>query len=304
MEEALVIEEACEVSCAATMSKNKYKKMLKSQKWESQREERKAFKKAKAKEKKSMKQAARREAGIVEEYKKPEVELDPEEKLLRKEARRQQRVQQCEQNYAIVIDCAWEHIHNPGPLISLSQQIVYCHGLNRRSDFPCFIHLTGLSDTSVVRNQLVTKCHAAEWRGVTLHSEDYREVIKDRELVYLTSEAEETLTSLDNNCAYIIGGIVDRNKSKGVTYAKASQQGIRTAKLPIRENLQMAATHVLTVNHVFEIMQRFKEYNCWKEAIAKVLPQRKQAKPIENEGESNEVNSSVDDNCKHDNEDS
>jgi hypothetical protein len=47
-----------------------------------------------------------------------------------------------------------------------------------------------------------------------------------RQLVYLTSDADETLQTLDVNCAYIIGGIVDRNSLKGITRNKAIQQVI------------------------------------------------------------------------------
>jgi tRNA (guanine9-N1)-methyltransferase len=43
-----------------------------------------------------------------------------------------------------------------------------------------------------------------------------------KKLVYLTSDAEHTLETLDDNTAYIIGGIVDRNRLKGVTYNKAN----------------------------------------------------------------------------------
>ena len=102
---------------------------------------------------------------------------------------------------------------------------------------------------------------------------------RPRRLVYLTSDAEETLETLDTDTAYIIGGIVDRNSLKGATFAKASVQGVRTAKLPIKENMEMAASHVLTVNHVFEILLHFSANGGnWREAIARALPQRKGAK--------------------------
>lgn len=49
---------------------------------------------------------------------------------------------------------------------------------------------------------------------------------------------------------YIIGGIVDRNRHKGITYKKEQEQGIQTAKLPLDKVVEMgAATRVLTVNH-------------------------------------------------------
>lgn len=49
---------------------------------------------------------------------------------------------------------------------------------------------------------------------------------------------------------YIIGGIVDRNRLKGITYKKAEEQGIETGKLPLDQVVEMGgATRVLTVNH-------------------------------------------------------
>lgn len=49
---------------------------------------------------------------------------------------------------------------------------------------------------------------------------------------------------------YIIGGIVDRNRLKGITYKKAVEHGIETGKLPLDQVVNMGgATRVLTVNH-------------------------------------------------------
>ena len=104
---------------------------------------------------------------------------------------------------------------------------------------------------------------------------DSGSTVQQKQLVYLTSDAEETLETLDPSCAYIIGGIVDRNRLKGATYKKAVSQQVRTAKLPIKENFQMKATHVLTVNHVFEILLNYSQCHSWPEAIVRVLPQRK-----------------------------
>jgi tRNA (guanine9-N1)-methyltransferase len=96
-----------------------------------------------------------------------------------------------------------------------------------------------------------------------------------RKLVYLTSDATDVITSLDPCCAYIIGGIVDRNHHKGITYEKATQQGIATAKLPIREYLKMTGTHILTVNHVYEILLNFASTGSWVSALTTVVPERK-----------------------------
>ena len=102
--------------------------------------------------------------------------------------------------------------------------------------------------------------------------------VKRKQLVYLTSDAEDTLETLDDDCAYIIGGIVDRNAHKGATYGKACAQGVRTAKLPIRENFQhLATTHVLAVNHVVAILLCYAQLGSWPAALGQVLPKRKAA---------------------------
>ena len=71
------------------------------------------------------------------------------------------------------------------------------------------------------------------------------------------------------------GGIVDRNRLKGATHTKAIQQNIRTAKLPIKEYFTLCATHILTVNHVFEILLNYSISKNWKNAIELALPKRK-----------------------------
>ena len=99
-------------------------------------------------------------------------------------------------------------------------------------------------------------------------------------VVYLTSDSENTITTLENDKIYIIGGIVDRNRYKQLTYHRATSLGIATAKIPMDEYLSaMPSTRVLTTNHVFDLLIKYKEYNgCWKKALTEELPIRKDAK--------------------------
>lgn len=186
----------------------------------------------------------------------------------------------CKDNFKVVIDCDWEQDHADRPLQSLSKQILICHGLNKKSDRPCFIHLSGVGPRLSAQLNKVNYC---AWRGVRVHSEDYGNIGLTKKLVYLTSDGDETLDNLDPECAYIIGGIVDRNRLKGVTYKKASQQGIKTARLPIKEYCVLHATHVLTVNHVFEILLTFAKTGSWLQSFESILPRRKgvEAKPAD-----------------------
>ncbi|KUJ10687.1 uncharacterized protein LY89DRAFT_562074, partial [Mollisia scopiformis] len=97
-------------------------------------------------------------------------------------------------------------------------------------------------------------------------------------IVYLTSDSEEILTKLEPNTSYVIGGIVDKNRYKGLCYRRARARGIRTAKLPIAQYMTMAGRSVLAVNHVMEIMLKWLDTGDWGEAFLSVIPKRKEAK--------------------------
>lgn len=105
----------------------------------------------------------------------------------------------------------------------------------------------------------------------------YIEAFQDRKehLVYLTADSENILDELDLTKTYIVGGLVDRNRWKGITMKKAKEQGIQTAKLPIGDYLKMSSSQVLTVNQVIEILLKFLETRDWKTSFFQVIPQRK-----------------------------
>ncbi|KAL1635248.1 tRNA (guanine(9)-N(1))-methyltransferase [Diplodia intermedia] len=98
---------------------------------------------------------------------------------------------------------------------------------------------------------------------------------KEGEVVYLSSEGTETLHELKPYSTYIIGGLVDKNRYKGICHKRATERGIKTAKLPIGEFLQMNSRSVLATNHVNEIMLQWLACGDWGEAFMKVIPKRK-----------------------------
>lgn len=97
----------------------------------------------------------------------------------------------------------------------------------------------------------------------------------DGEVVYLTADSPNTLHTLSPYSTYIIGGIIDRNRHKGICYKRATERGIKTAKLPIGEYMHMLDRHVLATNHVNEIMVNWLEDGDWGKSFMKVIPQRK-----------------------------
>lgn len=97
-------------------------------------------------------------------------------------------------------------------------------------------------------------------------------------IVYLTSDSPHTLERLQPYTSYIIGGIVDKNRHKGICYKRACERGVATARLPIGEYMTMQSRSVLTINHVVEIMLKWLETGDWGKSFLTVIPKRKEAK--------------------------
>ncbi|KAI0114230.1 hypothetical protein F4776DRAFT_656644 [Hypoxylon sp. NC0597] len=100
----------------------------------------------------------------------------------------------------------------------------------------------------------------------------------DKSIVYLTADSPYTIDRLEPNTCYVIGGLIDKNREKGLCYKIARQRNVRTAKLPIGDFMVMSTRHVLATNHVLEIMLQWLETGDWRTAFMKVIPQRKGGK--------------------------
>ena len=126
---------------------------------------------------------------------------------------------------------------------------------------------------------IINKSNCHHWAIDIRYEQKYIDIISEEDkskLVYLTADSENLIDRLDNEAIYIVGGIVDHNRYKLLTLKKAQEQGIKHARLPIRENIQLSSSAVLTVNHVFEIIAQY--YKCggnWKEALFAAIPERK-----------------------------
>eukprot|EP00536_Pseudo-nitzschia_multiseries_P008529 jgi/Psemu1/325247/estExt_fgenesh1_pg.C_2170003 len=213
---------------------------------------------------------------------------------------------------------SFESVMREREIASLAQQIRYCYSYNRKSPNPVLVSVTGLTSgqTSVVRgfpsvHQILEReTGFCEWKRRMFDCtddtlEDYYGLANtasttstagDGEasaqpqpqprIVYLTSDSQHMLHHLEEDTVYVLGGIVDRNRLKGATLRRATEElsGVQTARLPLEEylrenNLTMSTTKVLTVNHVFDILLRCHQHGGdWGAAFREVLPSRKSVK--------------------------
>ena len=193
----------------------------------------------------------------------------------------EEKLKMAELSFQICVDCGYESHMTAKEINSLASQLRYCYSNNKRSETPCLLTVTGLSESSQTFQHLSNVSGFDTWNPKAFHRteqslQDHFANQLDR-IVYLTSDSPTTLQDLDNSKIYVIGGIVDRNRYKGAAFQRAQSIPVATAKLPIDEHLsQIESSRVLTTNHVFEMLLKYKENGKdWKRALADVLPGRK-----------------------------
>ncbi|KAK2759820.1 tRNA (guanine(9)-N(1))-methyltransferase [Arachnomyces sp. PD_36] len=286
-------ENGDENSAAPTLSKNQLKKIRRQEKWDAGKEFRKAQKKQKLQERKARKRATAEEnaqaggGGDTNTSETREPERPRSRTLL---------------PITFVIDCGYDGLMLDKERKSLGSQLTRSYSDNTKAPYGAHITISSFNGLLKERFDGVLSGHHENWKGVTFMQEDYMAAIEvaksqmsgakggqmagvfagkegkaeeEGEVVYLTSDSPDTLTELKPYSTYIIGGIVDKNRHKGICYKSAMDNGLKTAKLPIGEYMKMNSRFVLATNHVVEIMLKWLELGDWGEAFVRVMPKRK-----------------------------
>jgi len=172
----------------------------------------------------------------------------------------------------VVIDCSFDEYMGEKDINRLVSQIQYSYSANRRAENPVQLYATSVSSKTKTRLESV-----GDYRGwdVYFKDESYSEVFGLENVVYLSSDSPNVLTELEEGKAYVIGGLVDHNRQKGLCHRLAEERGIYHAQLPISQYIQLKTRNVLTVNQVFEILLHMTEKNNWEEAFYTAIPKRK-----------------------------
>ena len=176
-------------------------------------------------------------------------------------------------NQKVVIDLAFDAQMNEKDIRSLVSQLTYLYGRNRVMQHPLQLYLTEFGGQ--LEKGLTAHNGFEHWKGVNCEKRPYIDVFPKEKLVYLSAESETTLETLNEDDIYIIGGLVDHNRLKGICHQKATDQGIRTARLPIDNFMALKTRKVLTVNQVYEILAAYAEEKDWAKAFDSIIPKRK-----------------------------
>ena len=176
----------------------------------------------------------------------------------------------------VVVDCDFDSYQTEKELTSLKQQLIYCYAENKRSDHPLNLELCGVSSQM---QESLQKVSYSNW-SLSVRNETYLNLFDKDKLVYLTADSETNLDTFDPESIYIIGGIVDHNRHKMLTYNKANSESIKTARLPLNKYVQLQRSSVLAVNHMVALILKYGETQDWTLAINEAIPQRKIAKIV------------------------
>ncbi len=246
--------------------------------------EKKRLKKQQAREERKKQQAQKKRA-LEELWKTMTPEEIEEDKKARKakiselrqvsKDKKARLLQGLKEGQRIVIDYDFESYMHSGEIKSIVQQTNFSYGMNGKSVHPCHLILTSIKgDIEKAFDRQIPSRNS--WIA-TQTSQSYLEMFANErdKLVYLTAEAEDEIQELDKDKIYVIGGIVDRNRHKGLCYTRAKEHGIPTARLPIGEYIKLSRSPVMCTNHVVEILVKWQETKDWEQAFDAVIPDRK-----------------------------
>jgi tRNA (guanine9-N1)-methyltransferase len=290
------------------LSKNQLKKKRRLDEWEAGREDRKVKRKEKAKERKARKREDWKEKNMDESGNVPKM---PPARLPKNFAGKGTQVP-----ITVIFDCDFEEYMYDQELKSLGLQITRCYSDNRKAKYKAHLALSSFGGKMRERFDGILAQQYTSWKGFQFFEEDFVAVAEkskewmtspqdgedigairrataeeeqndpgttgdaseEGEIIYLSSESDNVLTHLKPNSTYIIGGLVDKNRHKGICHRRAVNRGIKTAKLPIKEYLEMRDRQVLVTNHVLEILLKWMEFGDWGKAFMEVMPKRKGGK--------------------------
>ncbi|KAI9801646.1 MAG: hypothetical protein M1833_002328 [Piccolia ochrophora] len=298
-------------SADAPISKNQLKKQRRKERWEQGRDYRKARRKEKLAEKKAQKKDdyADSIANSVQSNGKPHEDIRPDSGPPSVAPAKSRHARSVLAPITFILDCSFDDLMMEKERISLGSQVTRCYAENTKAPIRGHLYITSFNGLLKERFETVLADQHHGWKSVTFTEDDYVKASETAkalmnspgggkavgpmllhptppipsdavptntgELIYLTSDSPDTLTRLLPNCTYVIGGLVDRNRHKGICYQRATECGVKTAKLPIGEYLKMSSRFVLTTNQVLEIMLRWLELGDWGEAFLCVVPKRK-----------------------------
>lgn len=212
----------------------------------SRRQQKKILKLAKYDENKRLRRQREREK--QKEKRKAEAALGIPGPNKKRKALRSNKIDESPNTVRVAIDFDYDELMSDKDMAKCSKQLLRVYTENRKSTMPIRLHYTSIKPESKIQQALDKNDGYLNW-DVKLHEESYLDIFDHESIVYLTSESETVLHEIDPNAVYIIGGLVDHNHHKGLSFERAEQKKLKTARLPLSEHITIKTRTVLTIVH-------------------------------------------------------
>ncbi|XP_044513460.1 tRNA methyltransferase 10 homolog B [Gracilinanus agilis] len=173
----------------------------------------------------------------------------------------------------LCIDLSMTNRMTKKELSRLAGQIRRLYGSNKKATKPFWICLTGFTTDNPLYEECLRMNDGFSNYLLDTTEEDYVSLFPPESLVYLTPDSERALEDIDLDKVYVLGGLVDESIQKKLTFEKARETSVQTARLPIREHMVKRAngknyhSEILAINQVFDILSTYVETRNWPEAL-------------------------------------
>jgi hypothetical protein len=169
--------------------------------------------------------------------------------------------------HKLLVDMSFEDLMTRHESKKLCEELKQIYLFNKCNNYEAFdLHLFNIKRNGFIEqylNQIFDNKLIENY--IQLHFDSYLDHFSRENLVYLTPDANQVMTSFDVNKVYIIGGFVDKYDPKPLTIDKANSELIKAMKLPIDQfTNDYILGNKLFLPQVFEllnIMKNFQDYN-------------------------------------------
>uniref|UniRef100_A0A8C4XHU9 tRNA (guanine(9)-N(1))-methyltransferase n=1 Tax=Erpetoichthys calabaricus TaxID=27687 RepID=A0A8C4XHU9_ERPCA len=136
----------------------------------------------------------------------------------------------------------------------LAAQIRRLYGSNKKATNPFHLYLTDFSEDSLLYKECVRMNDGFLNYVMERTEENCLKIFPPECVIYLTPDSENALEYVDPEKVYILGGLVDESVQKSLTYEKAQEYQLCTARLPVeeymvkKENAKNFHSQILAIN--------------------------------------------------------
>ncbi|XP_070710855.1 tRNA methyltransferase 10 homolog B [Pempheris klunzingeri] len=183
--------------------------------------------------------------------------------------------------FKLCIDLSMTDSMSDKEISRLAGQLRRLYGSNKKATRPFHLLLTDLREDSRVYRECVRMNDGFLNYKMDITEESCLDLFPPETVVYLTPDAEEALETVDADKVYVLGGLVDESIQKKLSFSRAGELGVHTARLPIDEymvkknNAKNFHSKILAVNQVFDILLTFCNTGSWTEALQAWFPRGK-----------------------------